>query len=88
MVPEGFGELTPDDVREIAALVARYRKADTPFDIVVEGVTPADPQEATAKVAPFAEAGATWWIESMWEAPGGMKQVRERVSQGPPVASV
>jgi alkanesulfonate monooxygenase SsuD/methylene tetrahydromethanopterin reductase-like flavin-dependent oxidoreductase (luciferase family) len=85
MTPEGFGELTPEDVREIAALVARYRKADTPFDIVIEGVTPGDPQEAAAKVAPFAAAGATWWIESMWEAPGGMQQVRERISQGPPV---
>jgi hypothetical protein len=32
----------------------------------------------------LAENGATWWIESMWEVPGGIPAVRERIAAGPP----
>jgi hypothetical protein len=78
----------PDDIRQIAAYVNVNRTPGTPFDIVVEGVTPAsDPARAAAIVAPWAEAGATWWIEAVWEAPrdaGGMKEIQARIQQGPP----
>lgn len=75
---------TPDDIRALAQHVAEHRTRQTPFDIVLEGVTPFDIQEARDKVAPFREAGATWWIESMWDAPGGQKAVMKRIKQGPP----
>ena len=59
-----------------------------PFDIVVEGVTPGDdPAAAAAQVRPWAEAGATWWIEAMWaanEQENGLEFVRQRIRQGPP----
>ncbi len=62
-----------------------HRKATTPFEIVVEGVTPGDDPAATAAIiGPRAEAGATWWIESRWEAPNQPEDLRQRIRQGPP----
>jgi hypothetical protein len=45
---------------------ARERKGEgEPFDIVLDGTTPADDAHAAREqVLPLAEAGATWWIES------------------------
>jgi alkanesulfonate monooxygenase SsuD/methylene tetrahydromethanopterin reductase-like flavin-dependent oxidoreductase (luciferase family) len=88
--PEGhgaFAPVTPDDVRAMRAFVADQRPNAEAFDIVIEGVAPADdPEQAAATVRPFAEAGATWWIESMWDVPGGLDAVRMRIEQGPPRA--
>jgi Luciferase-like monooxygenase len=76
---------TPEDVRAIARYAAEHRTQATPFDIVIEGVTPTDdPGRWPDTLGPLAEAGATWWIESMWETPGGMDAVRARIAQGPP----
>ncbi|WP_026211645.1 LLM class flavin-dependent oxidoreductase [Longispora albida] len=37
------------------------------YDVVMEGFTPADDQQAAAdEVRPWAEAGATWWLEANW----------------------
>src|SRR5687768_16632778 len=80
-----FGTITPDDIRRIRAFVEEQRAATTPFDIVIEGITPGDdPAQGASQLRPFAEAGVTWWIESMWDVPGGQKAVRKRIKQGPP----
>ncbi len=79
------GTVTPDDIHAMAAYVAARRSAATPFDIVTEGVTPGDdPAAAGAIVAPFAEAGATWWMEARWGSDITTDQLRERIRQGPP----
>jgi alkanesulfonate monooxygenase SsuD/methylene tetrahydromethanopterin reductase-like flavin-dependent oxidoreductase (luciferase family) len=79
---------TPDEVRAMKAYVAANRAETTPFDIVVEGSTPGDDaDQAAAMVRPYADAGATWWIEALWDAPrdaDGQRQVFERARQGPP----
>jgi hypothetical protein len=77
------------EVREIAAWVAEHRAPDAgPFDIVVEGQTPAgDPAAAAEQVAPWREAGATWWIDGLWSAqgqPDEIEQVGVRLRAGPP----
>jgi alkanesulfonate monooxygenase SsuD/methylene tetrahydromethanopterin reductase-like flavin-dependent oxidoreductase (luciferase family) len=76
---------TPDDIRAIAALARERRPADAgPFDIISEGVTPADDLEAArAHVQPLAEAGATWWIESDWMS-ASVASIRARIEAGPP----
>jgi hypothetical protein len=75
---------TPEDVRDMRAYIQENRAEATPFDIVVEGQTPGeDPERAIETVRPYAEAGATWWIEAMWEA-GSLDEVLERIRQGPP----
>ena len=66
------------------AWIDENRTETTPFDIVVEGTTPGDdPQKAAEKVQPWIEAGATWWLEAMWEQPE-VDLVKERILQGPP----
>ena len=76
--------ITPDDLREMKAYVDEHRTHTTPFDIVMEGETPGDdPQQAQAIVRPFAEAGATWWLEAMWSMPD-LDRVLARIRQGPP----
>ena len=84
--PDGsMGEGTPERYAEIAAYVAAHRPASEPFDIVVEGTTPADdPAAAAAIVRPFAEAGGTWWIESPWQEPNEVPDLRRRIAAGPP----
>ncbi|EFO80498.1 luciferase-like protein [Oscillochloris trichoides DG-6] len=83
-------QASPEEVREMAAYVAERRTLPTRFDIVVEGQTPGDDQVgAVEQVAPWIEAGATWWIETMWEipnTPAGLATVRQRIAQGPPRA--
>lgn len=83
--------LTPETLRAIRAWVAERRATDTPFDIVAEGETPGDdPARIDAAVRPLAEAGATWWLETLWGAmpesrtPAGLERIFARVRQGPP----
>ena len=79
--------LTPDDLRALRAYVAEHRGPE-PYDIVYEGESPGDdPGRAAATVLPYADAGATWWIESVWASPwerGGLAGMRARIHQGPP----
>jgi alkanesulfonate monooxygenase SsuD/methylene tetrahydromethanopterin reductase-like flavin-dependent oxidoreductase (luciferase family) len=79
------GRPTPDDIRAIAELVGKRRPASAaPFEIVTDGSTTADdPAAARAAVEPFADAGATWWIEVDWEKTT-LDSLRRRVAAGPP----
>jgi alkanesulfonate monooxygenase SsuD/methylene tetrahydromethanopterin reductase-like flavin-dependent oxidoreductase (luciferase family) len=80
-------EATPDDLRELIAWLAE--RGRTGLDVVREGETPADDKAAALEtVRPWAEAGATWWLESRW---GGdqhgderMREIRDRLEAGPP----
>ncbi len=79
----------PDEIRairsELDALSDHEGHTDTPRDLIIEGVSPlGDRAAAAAHVRSYSEAGATWWIESMWEEPGGMAAVVARALQGPP----
>ncbi len=81
-------EITPADIQAIKAFVQEQRALSTPFDIIWEGDTPGDnPKQACEIVRPWAEAGVTWWLESVWHTPeteGGLEGMRARVRQGPP----
>ncbi|MBA2375753.1 MAG: LLM class flavin-dependent oxidoreductase [Rubrobacteraceae bacterium] len=84
------GHVEPEDVRGMREYVAERRGGkpfDTleTFDIVMEGETPGgDPDRASEMVAPFAEAGITWWMESPWTPPNDPDTLRERIRNGPP----
>jgi Luciferase-like monooxygenase len=84
MTPDGkFAELTAEDVREIKAYVNANRTVSTPFDIVLNGkVSDLSPAQARDKLQPFLEAGATWWIEGLWEL--SEETVAEILRRGPP----
>jgi alkanesulfonate monooxygenase SsuD/methylene tetrahydromethanopterin reductase-like flavin-dependent oxidoreductase (luciferase family) len=77
--------LTPQDIRAMKAYVRENRPHDAPFDIVCEGETPGDdPERAASVVRPFAEAGATWWIEAPWSPPNKPADLSRRIAEGPP----
>ncbi len=77
--------VTPNDIKAMREYVAQHRTTQSLFDIISEGKTPgANRQGAADIVGPFAGAGATWWMEAIWDAPVGSNIVRERINQGPP----
>ena len=76
--------LTPAEVRELKRFVDEHRSEPTPFDIVVGGMTPGgNRKRAVMTVRAFAEAGATWWLESQMTS---WDKLRKRIQQGPPRA--
>ncbi len=83
----GGREQTPEDVREMRAWLVEHGAA-TDLDVISEGETTTDPAEASDRVAPWAEAGCTWWLETRWEmphqGPERYEEVRARLTAGPP----
>ena len=83
-ISRGAQQADIDDVCAMRAYIAAHRTDSTPFDIVIEGETPGDDQQGAVKIVmPWAEAGATWWLEALWDA-DTQGQVRQRIQQGPP----
>jgi hypothetical protein len=86
--------MTPDDLREIIDYIHKHRVGTEPFDVVVGGPTPGNsPVEDAAIVAPYIEAGATWWFEDIspwatagwqWGKPWPLETMRKRINNGPP----
>ncbi|MFD6156172.1 LLM class flavin-dependent oxidoreductase [Nocardia sp. NPDC060256] len=86
----GHGGLPPiDELRDLIAYAEDHRKdhQDNHFDVVVGGISPGDPAKARDLIAPFAEAGATWWDERQLmttDALHRLAPVMRRINQGPP----
>jgi len=75
--------LTPAEIRDIAAYIKEHRASKEPFEVARGGQTPGrDAAEDAALVAPYAEAGLTWWLES--RIGSSLAEVRERIRKGPP----
>jgi alkanesulfonate monooxygenase SsuD/methylene tetrahydromethanopterin reductase-like flavin-dependent oxidoreductase (luciferase family) len=81
VIPSGVDR--PSQLREMRAWLNRPAQ-----DYIVDGETPADPAAAASIVAPWAEAGCTWWLESRWamphHSPARMAEIRDRIAAGPP----
>jgi alkanesulfonate monooxygenase SsuD/methylene tetrahydromethanopterin reductase-like flavin-dependent oxidoreductase (luciferase family) len=82
-------EGSPDDVRDIRAWLAEHGRED--IDVIIDGETPTgDSGAAAAHARPWADAGATWWLETRWEMPHNsderMREIHERLTSGPPSA--
>jgi alkanesulfonate monooxygenase SsuD/methylene tetrahydromethanopterin reductase-like flavin-dependent oxidoreductase (luciferase family) len=74
---------TPERLAEARAWIAERRGLDD-FDVVVEGTTPADDAPRAAhEVQQWADAGATWWVESDWSN-WEIGPMRRRIQAGPP----
>ncbi len=76
-------DVLPEDVCQIKAYVDANRTLTTPFDIVLNGkVSDLSPAETRGKLLPLIEAGATWWIEGLWETTE--ESAAEVIRRGPP----
>ena len=83
------GEAPPvDELRDLVAFINEQRKdGSTPYDVIVGGISPADPAGSRALVEPLAEAGATWWDERQLITGTDfyrLDPVLRRIEQGPP----
>ncbi len=84
----GAREASPDDVRALRAWLTEHG-ARSDLEVISEGeTTTGDTGAAAGIVAPWAEAGCSWWLETRWEmphhAPERIADVRERLAAGPP----
>ncbi len=82
-------------IKEAIQFTRSQRKSEEPFDVAFSAPhTPGDdPAAAAALVAPFAEAGVTWWLEQIYPQHFGaslearewpVEAMRRRILQGPP----
>jgi alkanesulfonate monooxygenase SsuD/methylene tetrahydromethanopterin reductase-like flavin-dependent oxidoreductase (luciferase family) len=91
------GPMTPDKLREILGYIDQHRStsSQTPYEVIVGGITEIGTDDYQQKVAPYEAAGATWWIEDVgplrlglgwedlwqeWDVPA----LRARIEAGPP----
>jgi hypothetical protein len=84
--PDGkFVDVTPADLREMKAYVSDHREPTEPFDYIIEGETHTiTPTQAQDRTGTWREAGATWWIESLYEL--SYDQILDHIQLGPPRA--
>ena len=87
----GDGEVTPEVVAQGVEWIREEREKHgltmDGYDVAAEGMTHAEDPNAAATVRPWADAGATWWIDADWSSmdPVAVRQAAERrLKAGPP----
>ncbi|MGC4110414.1 MAG: LLM class flavin-dependent oxidoreductase [Nocardioides sp.] len=88
IMPQYAEEPSPALMRQMCDWLGEQGAPDG-YDVVAEGETDGgDPSAAAAAVAPWVDAGATWWLETRWAMPhhgsDRAREVRERLAAGPP----
>lgn len=80
-----LGLLGPAQIKEMALYAQGFRPAHTPFDIVHFGSTIGlQPLEARELITSYAQAGVTWWIETL-PIEARLDQAMRRIRLGPPL---
>ena len=74
----GLEPVTPDDVREMLAIVRELRDTDEPFDVLMWVIS-----GTTASTSEYEAAGVTWIIESASGEAGWLDDVRGVIDDGP-----
>ncbi|MEQ7008111.1 LLM class flavin-dependent oxidoreductase [Actinopolymorpha sp. B17G11] len=85
-------DFTPDMLAEGTDWIRAHRAAQRltmdDYDVVMEGTTPHDDPVAAAEIVrPWADAGATWWLDADWSSldPDEVRSASERrLRAGPP----
>ena len=81
LLPQVMVDGTGQSASLEAVAKVRAEIGDRPYDIVIEG------NGSEHSPAAWADAGATWWIESMWDAMGRAEPglaALDRLHEGPP----
>ncbi len=77
--------MPPGELRAALRYTHEHRTGQGPFDVALEGRTDGSaPGRGARHVAPYAQAGLTWWIEAMGWWRGTPADAMTRVRQGPP----
>jgi alkanesulfonate monooxygenase SsuD/methylene tetrahydromethanopterin reductase-like flavin-dependent oxidoreductase (luciferase family) len=86
--------MSVEHIKEAIAYVREHRQGAGPFDVVHGGNTPGHPSQDGDIVAPYTEAGVTWWLENIspwrfgweWKGEWPLEAMRDRIRRGPPKA--
>jgi alkanesulfonate monooxygenase SsuD/methylene tetrahydromethanopterin reductase-like flavin-dependent oxidoreductase (luciferase family) len=77
------GSLTLRQMRELIAYIRRLRSPSDPFDVV--RFSPPHDAQSSQLIAPLADAGVTWWIETVaMDETDDLERIRSRIRRGPP----
>jgi probable F420-dependent oxidoreductase len=72
---------TPEQLAAQVATIQQHRAADDAFDVAMSGCSaPGD----AAMVAEYADAGMTWWLETVFGSRGSLAENTARILAGPP----
>jgi alkanesulfonate monooxygenase SsuD/methylene tetrahydromethanopterin reductase-like flavin-dependent oxidoreductase (luciferase family) len=75
--------LTPLQMHELIRYIRRFRSPYDPFDVV--RFSPRHDARSSQLIAELADAGVTWWIETIsLDETDDLEQVRYRIRLGPP----
>ncbi len=79
--------LDPEDIREILEYVHKHRSEDSSFDVVV--ISNRDRKgkcglKGVDLAGALADAGATWWLESLYMSRNDLHALRDKIAMGPP----
>jgi len=75
----------PAEISDIVAFIKRSRPDLSGFDVVeINWTTGGNKANNAAKVSQFAEAGITWWLESMYAVRDSPERMLRRIIRGPP----
>lgn len=72
----------PEQLAAQVEILRSHRADDSPFDIAVDGISPASDHRL---VQAYAAAGATWWLEAIFGMRGSTEEMLARINAGPPV---
>lgn len=87
LIPHGLhaeNEIQYQAFVEMMRSIRAQHKQATPFDIVIDyKVSKAQRGDKQETLRRWSRAGATWWIEGLWEATE-LQEVQRHIAQGPP----
>jgi alkanesulfonate monooxygenase SsuD/methylene tetrahydromethanopterin reductase-like flavin-dependent oxidoreductase (luciferase family) len=72
---------TPEQLADQVAYIRQHRTNDAPFEVAIDGIS--GPHDGPLTHG-YAEAGATWWFESLFGLRGNVEEMLARVKAGPP----
>jgi alkanesulfonate monooxygenase SsuD/methylene tetrahydromethanopterin reductase-like flavin-dependent oxidoreductase (luciferase family) len=79
------GNLTPDEIREMAGFIQSQRPSEATINVMVGGDVPFDnPARARDIIAEYTAAGVTWWLEGVGEWRGDVDAMARFIRGGPP----
>ncbi|MFC1936630.1 LLM class flavin-dependent oxidoreductase [Chloroflexota bacterium] len=78
---------SPEETRQMADYIRKHRKDDQPFDLALSGILPGVSHAVNVSTLKELEkAGATWWLQFVYNGTGTLTQNWERIKAGPPRA--
>jgi hypothetical protein len=72
----------PAQIAAQVATIRQHRSSSDPLEVAIDGASKAG---ESALAREYADAGATWWFEAIFETRGPLEEQIERIKAGPPL---